>query len=110
MANVDVGAVVTNALQQAGADVDNGLKWLLTFALELGKSIKANLAVLPASGETYTPHDYENWQPNTAGPWLSDAQLDEYTQKISEALAAEKFMDGFKFALQIIAMFATLAG
>lgn len=39
-----------------------------------------------------------------AGGWISDGELRAATQRISEAIAAEKWSEGFVFAIQAMAM------
>jgi hypothetical protein len=58
-------------------------------------------------GETFTPatRDYENATlPRTtpAGGWISHEELRQTTQRIAEAIAAEKWADGVALAIQVL--------
>lgn len=49
--------------------------------------------------------DYDNASFSRSGPaggWLSDSELRSATQKMSEAIAAEKWTDGVVFALRAL--------
>ena len=61
--------------------------------------------------ETRTPEvrDYENVglsRATPAGGWLSHEELRQTTQKMAEAVAAEKWADGVAFAIQLLARLA----
>jgi hypothetical protein len=57
--------------------------------------------------QTPTPRDYNAAELSRAeapGGWLSDGELHETAQRLAEAIAAEKWMDGLVFALQMMAL------
>ena len=59
--------------------------------------------------QTPPPRDYESATPSRATPpggWLSHEELRHTTQKMAEALAAEKWADGVAFAIQLLTRFA----
>jgi hypothetical protein len=60
--------------------------------------------------QTPAPRDYATATlPRTAPPggWLSDAELRRTTQALSEAIAAEKWLDGLLTALRLLALLGT---
>ncbi|MFQ5805330.1 MAG: hypothetical protein ACE5I3_02640 [Phycisphaerae bacterium] len=62
-------------------------------------------------GETRTPgtRDYENAtlpRATPAGGWLSHEELRRTTQKMAEAMAAEKWADGVVFAIRLLTRIA----
>jgi hypothetical protein len=62
-------------------------------------------------GEAKSPgtRDYENAglsRATPAGGWLSHEELRHTTQKMAEALAAEKWADGVAFAIGLLTRFA----
>lgn len=73
--------------------------------------IDALLFEMARVGETRTPgtKDYENAElsrTTPAGGWLSHEELRQTTQKMAEAVAAEKWADGVAFAIQLLTRFA----
>jgi hypothetical protein len=59
------------------------------------------------AAETPGQTDYETAQldrSTPAGGWLTDETLHSYTQRISEAIAAEKWEQGALFVLQFLAI------
>jgi hypothetical protein len=59
--------------------------------------------------QTPGPRDYENAELSRATPaggWLSHAELRKTTQEMTEAIAAEKWVDGVAFAIQLLSRFA----
>ena len=63
--------------------------------------------------EARTPprRDYESATLSREAPpggWLSHAELRQTTQKISEAIAAEKWSDGVMFTIRLLARFGAM--
>lgn len=54
-------------------------------------------------------HDYASAGLSRAAPaggWLSDAELDAAVQRMGEAIAAEKWVDGALFAIRVLSAIA----
>ena len=81
------------------------------FVTAARRVIDALLLEAARAKETRTPEvrDYEDATlPRTApaGGWLSHEELRQTTQKMAEAVAAEKWADGVAFAIQLLTRFA----
>ena len=77
------------------------------FVSAAGHVIDAMLFESARIGETVTPaeRDYENAtlpRATPAGGWISHEELRLTTQKMAEALAAEKWADGVVLAIQVL--------
>jgi hypothetical protein len=77
------------------------------FVSAAGHVIDAMLFETARVGETLTPptRDYENAalpRATPAGGWISHEELRLSTQKMAEALAAEKWADGVVLAIQVL--------
>lgn len=71
--------------------------------------IKAALIVREQEREARTPGtvDYGSAELDRSTPadgWITDETLLSYQQRMTEAIAAEKWMDGFIFAIQLISV------
>ena len=77
------------------------------FISAAGHVIDALLFETVRVGEMLTPteRDYENAELSRAAPiggWLSHEELRQTTQKMAEAIAAEKWADGVTLAIQLL--------
>ena len=90
-------------------DIGLTLEQARQFVLTIERWIE--MGVIPPGSKGAAPEvgavDYGTAQVGSVGPaggWLSDGEVKAVAQRMTEAISAEKWFDGFVFAMQLVIM------